>query len=419
VIRIVSAGLFAAMTVVAARALQPAGFGVYSFIIALVSFATIPTTAGLSQTLARETAYARARGNDAALAPTWLWALKWALLTTALIVAVFTVVASRIGGLSALAEHLFLAVALLVLMPFPRILSGALQGLGHVWVSQFPEHIVRPGLVLICASLLWLLSPGDTISVSSFLTIYVGALIVEGLVAAAALRRFAPFRLRDGMSGRLSRSHRALAFSALSFGALASAHMINGNLDVIMLGLLASEAETGIYKAASIVADLVSLGLTVVSAVLMPQIAGLHALGEAEALQRLVSKAARQITLFASLGAALQIGTGMFVLSIGFGDSYAGGYPALVILTLGQLLGALFGPVALVLNMTGHERLTLFMTGVSVLSNGVLNSVLIPLYGIEGAALATATSLLLWNLLLVIALKRRTGLVSTVFGRSR
>lgn len=405
------------MTVVAARALQPAGFGAYSFIIALVLFASIPTTSGLSQTLARETAYARARGAEADLPATWLWALKWAFVTTALIVAGFALLASWGGVLSTLTEHLLLAAALLFLMPFPKILSGALQGLGHVWVSQLPEHIVRPALILVCASLLWVLSPGNTISVSSFLAIYVGALVVEGIVAGAMLGRVAPFRLRDGVRGQMSKSGRALGLSAVSFGALASAHMINGNLDVIMLGVLATEAETGIYKAASIVADLVSLGLTVVSAVMMPRIAGLHAIGEVEALQRLVSKAARQITLMASAGAVLQIGTGMFVLSIGFGEGYVDGYPALVILTLGQLLAALFGPVALVLNMTGNEKLTLLITGVSVLSNAILNSVLIPLYGIEGAAMATATSLLLWNLLLVVALKRKTGLISTVLGR--
>ncbi len=413
-VRVLGAGLLAVVTAVSARALHPEGFGAYAFIVALVTIASIPTTVGLRQTVARETAYATARGALTAIGSTWIWAVKWTLLVTVAMAGAVTGWALWAVDDPALARHMLIAAAILFLLPLPRMTAGVLQGLGKVALSQIPEQIVRPLVLLGLVLAAWWLAGGAPVTVSTMLVLFAIALAAEGGTSTLFLLRAMPFRLRDSLARGPDISRRALAMSAVSFGAIAGVYLVNSNLDVVMLGLLGSTAETGIYKAAATLSELVAFGLGAINTVLMPRIAGLHASGDRAALQRVVLRATWLISGFALVAALGLVLAGRPLLALVFGDGYAAGYAALIILVVGQLANALFGPVALILNMTGHERLTLAGHSLSVVANAVLNLALIPRLGIEGAAIATASSLLTWNLLLAIALKRRTGFYSTV-----
>jgi O-antigen/teichoic acid export membrane protein len=75
------------------------------------------------------------------------------------------------------------------------------------------------------------------------------------------------------------------------------------------------------------------------------------------------------------------------------------------------------GPVGVVLIMTGHERDAALAIGVSAVLNLILNAILIPGWGMEGAAVATAASTVVWNILMAIALYQRSGIHSTILGK--
>ena len=84
-------------------------------------------------------------------------------------------------------------------------------------------------------------------------------------------------------------------------------------------------------------------------------------------------------------------------------------------LALGQLVNAGMGSVGALLNMTDHERDTLRGVAIAAVANVVLGLVLIPLYGLEGAAIATAVPLIIWNLLLRQAVWRRIQIETLAF----
>ena len=107
---------------------------------------------------------------------------------------------------------------------------------------------------------------------------------------------------------------------------------------------------------------------------------------------------------------------GRWLLSGIFGPEYAVGATALAILAFGQLVTAGMGLAVPILNMTGHERDTAKVLAVSVLVNVTLNALLIPLWGIEGAALAAVISVAMWNILLAVLAYRRLGLHATALG---
>ncbi len=88
---------------------------------------------------------------------------------------------------------------------------------------------------------------------------------------------------------------------------------------------------------------------------------------------------------------------------------------ALAVLAIGQLINAGLGAVGFLLTMTGHERETARVLWQTTALNVVLNLALIPLFGAVGAAIASSTSLAIWNVVLARLAWRRLGLNTTAF----
>ena len=188
------------------------------------------------------------------------------------------------------------------------------------------------------------------------------------------------------------------------------------NADILMLGTLVGTEAAGIYKAATRGADLVVFSLSMISMPLAPIIASLYAQGETERLQRGVTKAAR-VGFLASLPVAIcMFFFGHLFLRI-FGQEFQSGATSLAILSVGQIVNAATGPVGWLLAMTGKEKKAALGILVGAASNMVLCLFLIPPYGIIGAAVATTTSTVIWNLMLVYYVRTSLGIDSTIIGR--
>ena len=97
-----------------------------------------------------------------------------------------------------------------------------------------------------------------------------------------------------------------------------------------------------------------------------------------------------------------------FFLGI-FGDSYGLGIVPLVILGFGQLFNVFLGPVGNALNMANSEGVVFKVSAITLCINLILNALLIPYYGLVGAAIGTVTSLVIWNVILAIQLRRKHG----------
>ena len=95
-----------------------------------------------------------------------------------------------------------------------------------------------------------------------------------------------------------------------------------------------------------------------------------------------------------------------FFLSV-FGPSFVEGSNALKILAAGKIIIAFTGPMKLLFNMTGNHNTALKVFGLATLMNLILNYIFIHLWGINGAAFASAITILLWNAAFVLLSKRK------------
>ncbi|PSO64776.1 MAG: flippase [Cyanobacteria bacterium QH_2_48_84] len=173
--------------------------------------------------------------------------------------------------------------------------------------------------------------------------------------------------------------------------------IILGKTDILMIGAAMGAEAVGIYSAAAKTAIWVSLVLQSVNAVVAPTFSALYTQGDREGLQKLVSTVAHWIFWLSLIIALCLIIFARPILGI-FGAEFVAARWGLTILVLGQLINVGVGSVGYLMIMTGHQNQSTYIFGFSALANVILNALLIPRFGTIGAAIATATTMALWNI---------------------
>jgi O-antigen/teichoic acid export membrane protein len=191
---------------------------------------------------------------------------------------------------------------------------------------------------------------------------------------------------------------------------------VNGHSPILILGAMRGPEAVAVYNIAQRGAQFVGFILAAVNMTLAPLIASLYAAGSLQRLQRIVTKSARAVFITSMVVTIGLIFFGEHFLSL-FGRDFTAGQSVLMILSLGNLIDAAAGPVGLLLVMTRHEHEAAIGFGIRTALEVILNLSLIPRWGAEGAAAATAISLIIWNLLFVAWVYRRLGIHPTALGR--
>lgn len=403
------------LAVVLARILGPNGYGIYAFILSLILLLSIPAQVGLPRLVVRETAKAHAENNWALIRGLWKWSNLYVALFSTFMIALGIMMLWLLGDWLGKAQRATLAVglALIPLIALCNIRGAAMQGLRRVALGLIPQNIMRPGLMLLFV--LGCFSGFQHFSITPALAtgLHVIAALIAFVIGDLLLLRSRPTELRK----RPQPSYQAAAWrkSAIPLAMLAGLQLINAHTDIIMLTVFREHDEVGVYKVIVHLASLVLFGLQAVNHVLQPNFARLHFKGEISRLQTLITNSSRLTFLLALPPALVMIFLGQQVLGNLFGADYRAGALALGILAVGQLVNVSIGSVGILLNMTGYERDTVKGVAIAAASNLLLNLILIPIYGIEGAALATAITLVIWNVILRRYVRKRLGLESSFF----
>jgi O-antigen/teichoic acid export membrane protein len=170
-----------------------------------------------------------------------------------------------------------------------------------------------------------------------------------------------------------------------------------GLTDTLLLGLWRDAAEVGVYNVARRVAVLTSAMLTAVNVVVAPRFAGLYQRGQLDEISKLARDSAKLVTVFALPYLLAVLLVPHWILGV-FGPEFVAGSAALALLALGQFVAAATGSVGFLLIMTGHERTMRNNTVAAAVVNVLLQLMLIPRFGLVGAAAASAVSSVLSNL---------------------
>jgi len=306
---------------------------------------------------------------------------------------------------------LLLGLWLVPLLGLGNLKLELTRAMGEVGRAYFPQRVAVPALAGVLGFLL--LTGREALSAVQGLYALGGALVLTLFLQELFLRQALPAEGRRSLPEFNTRFWLSESFPLLL---IAGFVILLNQTDIIMVGALAGDEVAGLYAGAAVTARWVSFMLLSANAVAAPMIASLHARGDAATLQALVTRVARwAFWPSVALAAILILGAGP-ILHL-FGAEYHTARWALAILVAGQVVNASMGPVGHLMNLTGYGRDSARVYGTAAALNVLLNVLLIPILGMEGAALATATSVILWNVWLFVLVRKKVGINSFFLGR--
>jgi len=412
-LRVVSLASTFLGSVVLARSLGASAFGTYSFVFAVTTLLALPSQVGIPTLLVRETAAAEARREWARLKGLWGWATKVILLTSFVIALLaFATVILLPQSIDGELETTLIAGLLLVpLVALGSARSAALRGLRLIVKGQLPDSVIRPVLLIVFVFAYWQIS--GKVSASQAMFLHVGAAAIAFMVGAVMLWRARPDEIRDVHPDYSAASQWWRA--AIPLAMISGLQVVSNQTGVVLLGILRSGADVALFKVATSAAILMTFGLQITNMIISPHVARLHAVQDKRRLARLAGLGALGGTAVSLPLFLVFVLAGESLLSLVYGAEYGSAFVPLVVLAGAQIINVAFGSTGVLLNMTGYERLAARWLAVSAGINILLSLILIPEFGVYGAAWASALSVVVWNVAFWTLARRKLGIDGSVF----
>lgn len=337
-----------------------------------------------------------------------LWAGGRRVVTTsATVVALLGLAAVwivEVDGSAALALPLALAFLCLPLYTRTDVQDGLGRGQGWTMSSIVPPFIVRPLALLAMVAIAFLAGSPATAVTGMMLAFF--SVVAANVMQTVLLKR----RIRETIP-EATPTYDYAGWFKISLPLLAGgiSEIVTLNADVLLLNLFRPPEEIGIYYAAAKTTALALFVLYAVGTAYAGRIAAASALGNRAEIETLVGQAVRW-TFIPSAAVTLAILAAGYPVLASFGEGFTDAYPLMFILAAGILTKASMGPSELILNMLGHQRASALSMATAAILSVVLNLMLIPIWGVTGAAVATATAIVSMSVINWVAMRRLEGL---------
>ncbi|MEO0635448.1 MAG: polysaccharide biosynthesis C-terminal domain-containing protein [Pseudomonadota bacterium] len=404
-IRVASAAIGFFSQIVLARVLGAFEYGIFSLVFVASLLGGGLACLGMQTAALKFVATYRASGD--------LEGLRGILFASRLMALVFASAAALLGGVviwfaQDLVESFYLTPFVLALALLPLIALSEVQDmLGRAFDSPdaafLPTFIVRPALLLglmILAVTSGFGATAITALVCGLLAVFLGvvwqAMQLAGPISRAAPKGARRIELRNWM---------AVALPIFLVGGFFN---LLTNVDVLILGYFVAPDQVAIYFAAAKILALVHFVPFAIKAAVQHRFAALHQSGDQAGLAAFARDAVRWgfgptavLALFIGLCAPL-------ILRL-FGPGFDEAAPLVWVLIAGLVCRSAVGPAESLLTMVGQERICAIAYAFTLAVNVTLNILLIPRFGLWGAAVATATAMVVEAIVLWVVARRRLG----------
>ncbi|MFA5412034.1 MAG: flippase [Candidatus Micrarchaeia archaeon] len=183
--------------------------------------------------------------------------------------------------------------------------------------------------------------------------------------------------------------------------------------DKVMLAYLMpgpeAAAAVAVYAIATALAGVIAIFPGAVGSIFFPTISELRGKGKQEEMLKLSVSASRWIIFLTAPLTIVLVAYPEELLQMFYGAGYAAGAGALMIFSIGMFVRALSQVQSSMIAASRLVRIELYAAGGAALANVALNWMLIPIYGINGAAAASMISFVIVTLLLIYYCWKKFG----------
>jgi O-antigen/teichoic acid export membrane protein len=384
-------------------------YGVFSLALIILTVVSLLATLGMKDGAIRLIAYTRGKKDYK----------KIPELISSIII--LSIVASIIlGGLlfflsEFLANNVFNDVALItplkvcaIAVPFYTlidILVSLFRGFNQVKPTVYFHHIL---INLLFPIFLVFVIFYDRTAINIYYSYIATLIVVSILLLIYVYKQTTPSELFSIKSAFGSTAKKLVTFSLPLLGSTIFFLMVIWT-DTLVLGAFRSSSEVGLYNAASPLAQFLSFPLISIGLIYISVISELYARGKLDEIRRNYSILTKWLSMTIFPFFLIFFLFADTIVTYLFGSEYFLSANALRILSLGYMIHNLSGPNSSTLIGIGENKFIMYTSAMVAILNIILNIILIPPYGIEGAAIASAIALFSTNLLKCFKIHSRIG----------
>jgi O-antigen/teichoic acid export membrane protein len=420
-VRIASAAILYLSQIVLARWMGAFEYGIYVFVWTLVLLLGGLSTMGLSVSMIRLLPEYRV-AKSADLERGLMFAGRWVAVGVSTLVAACGLLGLKVFG-HRLNSHYVLPVYLVMICLPILTLTDVQDGIGRArgWmgIALIPPYVLRPLAVLLAMAVAhglgWPMQAETAAGAAIVATWSTG--LIQMLLLHLRLRRE---RHASGVTEPVQRTYDWAIWTATAWPlfVINVSELCLQNADVLIISAFLTPVDAAMYFAAAKTMSLVLFVHYAVGSAVANRFSALKSRGDEAALKAFVRDAVRW-TFWPSLAAGIAILALGYPLLWLFSPSFTAAYPVMFILVGGFLVRASTGPAEYLLNMLGEQKACAMVLVATAISNIALNIILVPLFGITGAAVATSLSLSGAALAYAVVARKRLGLEISIMSLAK
>lgn len=273
-----------------------------------------------------------------------------------------------------------------------EVLNNYLRSLRDSTTGSFVNEVLQRFITILVLILYFF----DWLGFNEFITVFVLSYISQPLIIAIQIRRKSEWNLKPNFSIIRSALVKGMASYSLysMLGGLTT--VVVWNVDIMMLGAMAGLDDTAVYSIAFYIVTVITIpqqSIHKIAAPLLSEFIKNKKWGEVESIYRKSSlnQFIPGLLIFGLIW--LHIDKLYLLLP----DIYAAGLWVVFIVGIGKLAGMVSGLNGVILSNSKHYRVSFYTNIILVAVTIGANYLLIPKYGIEGAAFASALAIIIYN----------------------
>ncbi|MBI5675673.1 MAG: flippase [Nitrospirae bacterium] len=412
ILKISSAGLGFVNQVILARILGAGGVGEFLLAMTVVRISVHIAKFGMEETMMKFIPLYIDQRDDSRLKGTISFSIKFCLLVSAIFMLLILLL-SKFISVNIFHSEVLLKLMPVIVMMIPvwavrDLIGGILRGYKDAFRALIPEYLISPFFRIVIFLILTLQGVSSLYAVIAFLAGEILSLAVSIMFLKNVLQKLSPVKKACDKKKVLDVAH-TIVFTSMSI-------LLYTQADIWILGMFKSTEIVGIYGVAAKLVLLVYFPIMAFAAVIPSLISVIHTSGDIKELKRVVSESSRWILSLSMPIMLILVLEGRFILKYFYGPAFEAGYAVLLILVLGQMIKAGAGLIGVILQMTGEHKVYMKINIFWGIMNIILNILLVPRYGMLGAASATAFCLSMVDIICIFVIHKRLSVLTLAKG---
>ncbi len=413
IVKVFNAGLSFLLYILMARAMTPEAFADVILILTWLAVTTVFCCLSMPITIVRFVTENLTLGRYSHAAGVLKFAFISVFACTCAVSCGFTfiIMTGMLPINKAMSESGLIGCGLLIPNVIILILNGYLQSQKRVVSAEIIGNSFRSFLMIAGIGILWM-----TINNATTPLVMLVYLIVSCIIFVINFTYSISVWPKKMHISKAEYEYRIWFRFSFGFMGVMLATIINERVDIIIMGMIAPASEIAQYGVATRISQTLTMATGAVASVMAPHfVEYLPELrnGRIQEIGFLLKNTARTMLYICLIALAgfLLLAPKFLLL---FGHLYTDAYSPLIILIAGQTAAALFGPAIVAATLLDELKPAVTCLTAAIVINIILNILLVPRFGANGAGIATASAAALASGLAWIWIKKRYQLDTSV-----